>query len=134
NRHSLSSSRIIPSQTMAQRYEFSAANLYKLPENHPVVSLIYLLLLMIAGAAILVICGLLAGMALYGPQSLMVLSGGSYDSPEAIGFLKTIQFSLSLGMFVLPPLVLARIERHRSVYFRFGRRSQPSLWLWAAVV
>lgn len=119
---------------MAQRYEISAANLYKLPENHPVVSLIYLLLLMMAGAFILVICGLLAGMALYGPQSLMALSGGSYDTPEAVGFLKIIQFSLSLGMFVIPPLVLARIERHRSVYFRFGKRSQTSLWLWAAVV
>ncbi len=119
---------------MAQRYENSAANLYKLPENHPVVSIIYLLLLMVAGAAVLVIGGVLAGLALYGLDPLTALSGGNYDTAGAVGFLKIIQFSLSLGMFIIPPLLLARIERQRSVYFRFSASSPPSLWLWTVVM
>lgn len=120
---------------MAQNYENRLEYSYKLPENHPVVSLIYLLLLMLGGALSFTLIGFVLGIGLYGTDLLknmdLVLSG---NEPGGADFLKIIQTSSSLGMFVLPPLLLALIEKRRTRYFNFKPVQQPLVWIFTILV
>ncbi len=93
----------------------------------PVKSLILLLLLVFSGAivmgAISVFIGLLAtGVSMGSVEETLS------DSISNIGFLKIVQAGSSIGMFVLPALLMGVIEKHRHTYLDFRTGVNPSLW------
>jgi membrane protease YdiL (CAAX protease family) len=73
-------------------------------ENHPLVSLLYLLLAVLAGAFVLVAITLVMAVSMF-------------------GFLKLIQILSSLLIFIVPALVFARIESGAILsYFKLDRK------------
>lgn len=114
---------------MTEHSEFRG-NAHSYGENHPVVSLILLLTLVLAGAVLFGILSFLIGLAVTGSSSGTgglenLLSG----SPSSTDFLKIFQAGSSIGMFVLPPLLLGVVERRRYRYLQFNTRVKPMLWL-----
>src|SRR5690606_3070331 len=51
-----------------------------------------------------------------------------------VGFLKIVQAGSSIGMFVLPPLLLGLVEKHRYTYLDFRMSVDPTLWFLVVVV
>lgn len=116
---------------MAQIYENQKAFHYKYPENHPIVSLIYLLLFVMIGAFVFSLLGIGIGFAMHGVdilKDLPALMGG--NSEEGILFLKIFQLVSSIGVFVVPSLLLRAFERKRSFYYDFsGPKERQLIWL-----
>lgn len=108
---------------------FNAPRAARLPENHPVVSLILLLSLVLGGA---VIFGLLAiGIALAatgsaGGMDIVSLLDGATPNVRVI---KIIQAVSSVGMFVIPALLFAIMERRKTRYLDFSTPVNPTVWL-----
>jgi len=101
--------------------------------NHPMKSLILLLLLALSGAIVLgaisVIIGLLATGASIGNLE-GALSKGTADA----GFLKIVQAGSSIGMFVLPALLLGIAEKRQHTYLDFKAQVNPSLWFMVVAI
>lgn len=76
--------------------------------RHPFVSLILLLLLIFAGAVIFTFIGAAIAGAVYGLADLLKVFSGDLTANLAIT--KVIQISASIGMFVIPAILFARIE------------------------
>lgn len=76
--------------------------------RHPFVSLILLLLLIFAGAVIFTFIGAAIAGAVYGLADLLKVFSGDLTANLAIT--KVIQISASIGMFVMPAFLFARIE------------------------
>lgn len=119
---------------MSQIYKNSEEQYYKLPENHPIVSLIYLLLLIFVGALIFSLLAFGVGVALYGSSIMSqlpdILAG---NSPSQINFLKIFQIISSIGTFFIPCYLLSLIESKRTTYFDFSLPS-PKRLLWLSIV
>lgn len=97
--------------------------------NHPGVSLILLLFLMAVGYFVvggLFIFIALATTDIASASDLMASLEGEGNNAAA---LKVIQAGSSIGMFVLPPLLLPLLERKRSAYLDHRAPVPPSLWL-----
>jgi membrane protease YdiL (CAAX protease family) len=93
-------------------------------QHHPFVSLIYLLLLVLAGAVLFTALGFVIGVMVYGfniiGQYQNVFNG---TSTNGLGFIKIIQIASTVGMFIIPALVFARIERRDILaYLHLDRR------------
>lgn len=95
-------------------------------EKHPIISIIYLLLLVVAGAFAFSILSVIIGFVFYGPdfmKELMVIDSGEGD----LEFVKLFQTLTSIGTFIVPALLLRRIERRPDdplFTFAFPSRSQ----------
>lgn len=76
--------------------------------RHPFLSLLLLLLLIFSGGIIFTIIGAAIGVAVYGLPEVLKFFGG--DLVYNLSLTKLIQISSSLGMFVVPALVFARLE------------------------
>ena len=120
---------------MTQIYKNSEGKYYKLPENHPIVSLIYLLLLVFGGALTFSLLAFGLGIALYGTSLLTqlpeIMAG---NRPDQINFLKLFQLLASIGTFIVPCYVLSRIESKRTTYFNFTLPVPNRLLLLSVVV
>jgi len=117
---------------MAQIYKNPEGKYYKLPGNHPVVSLIYILLLVFSGAVVFGLIAIGIGMASYGMEILVdlpaIIQG---DDPSKVDFVKLLQTLSSIGTFIVPAYFMFLIERQRTVYFNFSMPS-PRITLWLA--
>lgn len=119
---------------MAQIYKNSEGKYYKLPENHPIVSLIYILLLVVAGTMIFSLLAFGVGAALYGPSIMTKLSGIlTGNDPSEINFIKLFQIIASIGTFIVPCYLLTLIESKRTTYFNFSLPA-PKRLLWLSIV
>lgn len=120
---------------MPQIYKNSEGKHYKLPENHPMVSLIHLLLIILVSSVVIICFGLLAGLAAYGPSMFKefssILSGEDLSN---INFLKFFQILSTIGVFIIPSYILLRIERNRTFYFNHSLPNPKSLFLLAFLV
>lgn len=120
---------------MAQIYKNSEGKYYKLPENHPIVSLIYLLILIFIGLAIFFTISLGIGIAMYGPNILQqipdIIAG---NEPSKINFIKIFQILSTIGTFLVPCYFLHLIERKRTRYFDFKMPSPKRLLVLAAAL
>ena len=87
--------------------------------SHPAKSLVWLLVLMVAGSLVVSILSILVALVATGVSDLSqmeaLLSGQSGD----MTFLKIVQAGSTIGTFILPPVMLALIEKNRSAYLRF---------------
>lgn len=120
---------------MSQIYKNSEGNYYKLPENHPVVSIIYLLLWVFLGMMLFMGISMGVGIALYGPSLIenipAIMSGVDV---EKIGFLKIFQILTSIGAFIVPCFLLQVIEKRRTTYFNFSLPPHSITLLLAALI
>ena len=98
-------------------------------ENHPVISLMLLLGLALAGAMVFGMLAVFIGFAATGGAGGMgnlegLLLGTSSDA----NFLKIVQAGSSVGMFVVPALLMGVIEKRRHRYLDFKAPVNPQLW------
>ncbi len=78
-------------------------------QRHPFVSLILLLAFVFVGAIIFTLIGAIAGGVIFGLPDLMRFFGG--DMAANIELVKLIQIFSSIGMFVVPAIVFARVQQ-----------------------
>src|SRR5690606_35901529 len=121
---------------MAQIYENQRAFHYTYPENHPIVSLLYLLLFVIMGGFIFSLLGMGIGFAMHGVDIIKDLPKTmSGSSQEGLLFLKIFQMVSSIGIFIFPSLILRAFERKRSFYYDFsGPEVRNLIWLTIAIM
>jgi membrane protease YdiL (CAAX protease family) len=120
---------------MSQIYKNSEGFTYKYPENHPIVSLIYLLMLIVGSSLIFTLLAFVIGYSLYGPgllDNLASLMTGTTDT--GLRFLKLFQTLSSIGTFVVPALLLKYIERNRTQYLDFSIPNPQRLMIIAVVI
>lgn len=82
-------------------------------ERHPALQLIILLTFILGSAIIFSLLGMFFGGLLYGFNELFDVFSGSIDevvNDTLIAQLKTLQLFSAVGIFIIPPLLLARIE------------------------
>lgn len=113
---------------MPQSYKKTSGKPFpQFPENHPVVSLIYLMMLMFIGTIVFglisILLIILMGNGIEGLPE--ILSG---QSPDLIP-IRIIQTFSSIGTFIVPAWILSKIESKRTRYFSFYRPSSSLLWL-----
>ena len=103
-------------------------------EHHPFLSLLYLFLLAIGGAFIFTLLGIGVSILIFGLPSDL----GGFITGEAgfsLNYLKVIQIFSSAGMFLFPPLMLARIESHSVLrYLKLSKQTPAVLMGLAAVI
>lgn len=97
--------------------------------NHPIISLIVLLALVLAGGIVFGILAVLVGMitvdgSLSASNINDLLSGESSNT----GFIKVVQAISSVGMFIVPALLFSIIERRQYRYLNFKASVNPQLW------
>lgn len=104
------------------------ANGPRLAENHPVVSLILLLLLVFAGALMFGVFSIAIAVAA-GDGDITAIDQLLTVDMNNVAAIKIIQAGTSIGMFVLPPLLLAIVEKRQTHYLEFKSPVNPMLWL-----
>lgn len=108
---------------------FDTADNPRLPENHPVVSLILLLTLVFGGALLFGALSIWIALVATGSADAAGISRFLEGDTSQIDFVKIVQAGSSIGMFVIPPLVFAIIEKRRTLYLDFKSKVNPTLWL-----
>ncbi|WP_051189445.1 CPBP family intramembrane glutamic endopeptidase [Daejeonella oryzae] len=100
---------------------------YGSTERHPLISLILLLLLILAGLFVFTLIGIIAGGILYGSQDLLKFFSGDFSNN--LNLTKLIQIVSAIGMFIVPALFFARLESVNWMrYLKFNSAS-PLLFL-----
>ncbi len=99
--------------------------------NHPMISLILLLALVFAGAAVfgtgsVFIALLVSADTTTGIGDMESLLSGSSSSTS---FIKIVQAGFSIGMFILPAVLLGILERRKHRYLNFNAPVNSTLWL-----
>lgn len=120
---------------MAQIYKNSEGKYYTLPENHPVVSLIYLLLLVFVSIIAFSMLAMGVAIALYGPSIISqiseILAG---EKPDQVNFIKVFQIISSIGTFIVPCFLLSLIESKRTSYFNLSISPSRRLMLLSIII
>ncbi|HEY0771604.1 MAG TPA: CPBP family intramembrane glutamic endopeptidase [Sphingobacteriaceae bacterium] len=83
---------------------------HTITENHPVISLLYLVMLALGGTITFSAIGVAVGALIYGLPENLLTGETNLTQANELGFMKILQIFSSAGLFLLPPLVLARIE------------------------
>jgi len=78
-------------------------------ERNPFSSLLLLLLLVLAGAIVFTIVSFGLGALFYGSESVLKIAS---DSSSNIELLKLVQIITSIGMFIIPALIYAKIQSY----------------------
>lgn len=81
--------------------------------RHPLMSLINILFLALAGMLISMIIGLFVIYLVYGESAVL----GMFSGNSNIKFLKIIQLFISIGTFVLPAIIFSKQESDNSITF-----------------
>ncbi len=120
---------------MAQIYKNSEGKYYKLSENHPVLSFIYLLLFVLLGTVVFSLLAMGIGMAVYGTSILQempaILAG---EVPSKINFIKLFQMLSSIGTFIIPFYLLTILESKKTQYADFSMPNPKRLLVLAMAI
>lgn len=110
--------------------EFSGANggRYYMQPNHPGVSLILLLFLMALGYVVAGGLSVFVALAVADVSSIDSLTAMIEGEGDNVTALKIIQAGASIGLFVLPPLLLPLFEKRTVTYLDHRSPVPPSLW------
>lgn len=100
------------------------ASTYK-PENTPFVQLLFLLLFAIVG---LVVFAVLAFAVVFFTSGMEGLQAAASSSPKAIGSIKLLLVAQQIGLFLVPAVFLAVIERKKLSSF-YGLAAPKVNWL-----
>lgn len=101
----------------------------RLTENHPAVSLILLLILVFAGALLFGVFSVAIVIATADKEGVTAIDQLLLADMANVTVVKIIQAGTSIGMFVIPPLLIAVIEKRRTRYLNFKSPVNPMLWL-----
>lgn len=85
---------------------------YTRTESHPLISLLYLVMLALGGAVVFTIIGGVIGALIYGMPDNLLSGQTDLSDSGSLGFMKILQIFSSAGLFLVPPFVLARIESY----------------------
>lgn len=100
---------------------------HTITENHPVVSLLYLVMLALGGAITFSAIGVAVGALIYGLPENLLTGETNLTQANELGFMKVLQIFSSAGLFLLPSLVLARIESKNPMQWLKFNNSLSSL-------
>ncbi|QNL51119.1 CPBP family intramembrane metalloprotease [Olivibacter sp. SDN3] len=105
-------------------------NPYNPSDNHPGVSLIYLLLIVLLSALLFSFIGLGLGILVYGVEVLKI-GTGNFDKLGAkeLNFISLSQIFSAIGTFIIPAVLLNRIEKNRRSYFDCSLPNRSGLFL-----
>ena len=118
---------------MLQSYKKTSGKNLQFPENHPIVSLIYLLLFMFSGAILFGLISILIVIAMgNGEGELQEVLAGT--NPNKITAIRIIQTLSSIGTFIVPAWVMSKIEARRTQYFSFAHPKALLTWIFAALL
>ncbi len=101
----------------------------------PFSQLMFGLFVMVVSALVFMFVGMIIAIPFFGFETLTSnLSPSGMDSPEAISFLKYFQVLQSIGMFVVPPFILAWLY-HGDIleYLQLNRSTKMPTYLLAAL-
>lgn len=101
---------------------------------HPVNSLLILLGLVLIGAMVGGILGLLLGMMFTGVTDMAAVLGALSGQTEQLALFRIVQGGSSLGMFALPPIFLGLIEGRATAFIPRERPATLRLCLLAVVI
>ncbi|WP_345233701.1 CPBP family intramembrane glutamic endopeptidase [Olivibacter ginsenosidimutans] len=105
------------------------ATAHNRPDNHPSITFLYLLLTVFIGAFVFGFIGLGVGLLVYGGYAFQIFASGFSDLNEkALNLLSIIQIFSALGTFVIPALLLNRIERRRKPLFNLQVKADWRLY------
>ena len=107
---------------------FDVPRTSRLPENHPVVSLILLLSLVLGGAIVFGLLSVWIAFAATSGSAGIGIGAMLDGSNPDVGVIKIIQAGSSIGMFVIPALLFAFVERRRTQYLNFSAQVNPTRW------
>lgn len=104
-------------------------------DNHPSISLFFLLLAVLVSAVIFSFIGLGIGFVFYG-QDALVISGGNFNNlnTNQLNFISIAQIFSATGTFVIPALILNKIEKNNKPYFNFEMPSKSKLFLFVLAI
>ena len=96
--------------------------------NHPLMSLILLLSLVFAGAVVFGVLSVFIALAVSGTLAIGDLQDLLSGNTENTSLIKIVQAGSSIGMFILPALLMGVIEKRKDKYLDFKTRVNPMLW------
>jgi len=104
-------------------------------EMKPFSQLMFSLFIMLASVLFFMVVGLIVAIPFFGMSGLMnSISPEGLSSMENINFLKYFQVLQSVGLFVVPPFILAWLY-HESIfeYLHLNRSARLQSYIWAAI-
>ncbi|MXV49796.1 CPBP family intramembrane metalloprotease [Pedobacter sp. HMF7647] len=104
-------------------------------QRHPLKSLIYLLLLMFAGAIVFAIIGIVLGFAFFNLRLSDLSEPLNAQNSEILNAFKVIQVLSTIGTFIVPAMIFAKIEEQDIPgYLKFNFSQPLTLFLLSALV
>lgn len=92
--------------------------------KHPFASFVFLLMLVLCGAIVFSLLGLLLGGLVYGTDDLLKAATGQAQ----VGFLKVLQIASGIGTFIIPAWFFARSEnQNAAAYLKLNTPFYPLL-------
>lgn len=103
-------------------------------EMKPFSQLMFALFVMVASVLAFMVVGIFLALPFVGMADLMNNLSATADSPESIYFLKYFQVLQSIGLFVVPPIILALLF-HGNIYeyLQIDRSTNKRTYLFAAL-
>jgi len=103
-------------------------------EMKPFSQLMFALFVMVASVLAFMVVGILFALPFVGMNDLMNSLSANADTPESIYFLKYFQVLQSIGLFVVPPIILALLYHGNiSEYLQIDRSTDKKTFLFAAL-
>jgi len=103
-------------------------------EMKPFAQLMFALFIMVASVLAFMIVGMIIALPFFGMSGMMDSVSVTASTPESINFLKYFQVIQSIGLFVVPPFVLASLY-HGNIaeYLQINRSTKGLSYLLAAI-
>lgn len=103
-------------------------------EMRPFSQLMFALFVMVASVLAFMVAGILFALPFVGMADLMNSLSAEANTPESIYFLKYFQVLQSIGLFVVPPIILAMLYHGNiSDYLQIDRSTDKKNYLFAAL-
>jgi hypothetical protein len=100
----------------------------------PFAQLMFALFVMVASVLVFMVIGVIAAIPIFGFNEILNGISAAASTPESVGFLKYFQVLQSIGLFIIPPFILASLY-HGSIgeYLQINRSASASTYFLAAI-
>lgn len=100
----------------------------------PFAQLMFALFIMVASVLIFMVIAMIIAVPFFGMAGIMDSISAAASTPESVSFLKYFQVIQSIGLFVVPPFILASLY-HGNIgeYLRINRSTKLNSYLFAAI-
>lgn len=112
-----------------QKYKKLSAYPYNRPDNHPSMSFLYLLITVLFSAIVFSLLGLGLGVVIFGGDVMQIgFKGFTELTEDELNFISVSQVFSAIGTFVVPALLLNRIEKNKEPYFNLSFPTNAKLY------